>query len=357
MLNHYNTLLNNSIYTDRTPLKRVVMHILFWIAYYLYDGPITSNIEANPMSRLQIAAIELPVKILAAYFTLYLLQHFYNGQRKPALFFLYLIPSILFFGMAQRFVSYKVIYPIYYPEGLSRAVWYVPKVIILTFGVYSVVAIVIVIHLLKQWYLDQQERQALRNEKLEAELKYLKAQIHPHFLFNTLNNLYALTITNSAKAPGVVYKLSQLMSYMLYDSNKPFVPLQKEIDYIENYITLEKIRYEDRLDVSLNVLTATENISIAPLLILPFVENSFKHGFGNDIGRVWVHIDILVSGGQLIIKVENSKGAPQINSAPVSGIGLVNLKKRLELIYKDRYDLQIIDGDTYLVILKLKLEG
>jgi two-component system LytT family sensor kinase len=147
------------------------------------------------------------------------------------------------------------------------------------------------------------------------------------------------------------------MSYMLYDSNKPFVPLQKEIDYIENYITLEKIRYEDRLDVSLNVLTATENISIAPLLILPFVENSFKHGFGNDIGRVWVHIDILVSGGQLIIKVENSKGAPQINSAPVSGIGLVNLKKRLELIYKDRYDLQIIDGDTYLVILKLKLEG
>jgi LytS/YehU family sensor histidine kinase len=310
----------------------------------------------NPIDRMCIAAIALPVKIGATYFTLYLLErHFYNGKRKPINFFLYLLASMVVAGLVQRMVSYNIVYPLFYQPGLSRALLYLPKIAIEAFGVYSVVAIVIVIHLINKWYLSEQERQQLKHEKLEAELKYLKAQIHPHFLFNTLNNLYSLTITNSKKAPEIVYKLSQLMSYMLYDSNKPFVPLQKEIDYIENYITLEKIRYADRLDVSLNILNNIDHIQIAPLLILPFIENSFKHGVANDIGKVWVHINILVSDGQLIIKVENSKAMSEDSAVPESGIGLSNVKKRLALIYKDRYSLQLLDEETYLVILKLKL--
>ena len=339
------------------PAARLLSHLLFWIAFYIYDGPIAASIEADPSVNIKIAAIDLPVKILASYFTLYLINNFYNENRKPLRFYLYLVLSVMFFGFGQRVLSYTLIYPRYYPGGLEHSIFYPPKVIIETFGVYSVVAIVVVIHLVKQWYTSQQERQQLKSEKLEAELKYLKAQLHPHFLFNTLNNLYSLTITNSKKAPEIVYKLSQLMSYMLYDSNKPLVPLQKEIEYIENYITLEKIRYEDRLDVSLNVLTATDDIEIAPLLILPFVENCFKHGFGNDIGKVWVYIDILVNNTQLIIKVENSKSKDKTDGAVAvkSGIGLFNVHKRLELIYKDNYDLQVFDADSYLVVLKLNL--
>ena len=371
------------------PAGRVLGHALFWIAFYLYAGPIASSIENNPGATIRVAAIDLPVKIAATYFTLFLIDRYYEKSKR---FYIYLILSICFFGFAQRLLSYEVIYPIYWPEGRKLPLLYPPKTVIETFGIYSVVAIIVVLHLARKWYISQQERQQLKNDKLEAELKYLKAQVHPHFLFNTLNNLYSLTITDSKKAPDVVYKLSQLMSYMLYDSNRPFVPLQKEIDYIENYITLEKIRYEDRLDVSLNVLSDVQNIEIAPLLILPFVENSFKHGFSNDIGKVWVHIDILVNEGQLIIKVENSKGdastgpsghtstghsghghtslshtslnpnstgtspgiTPGGSPTTPGGIGLSNVRKRLDLIYRDKHDLQILEEErTYLVVLKL----
>jgi len=362
------------------PAGRVLGHVLFWIAFYLYAGPIASSIENNPGATIRVAAIDLPVKIAATYFTLFLIDRY---DEKSKRFYIYLLLSICFFGFAQRLLSYEVVYPIYWPEGRKLPLLYPPKTVIETFGIYSVVAIVVVLHLARKWFISQQERQQLKNDKLEAELKYLKAQVHPHFLFNTLNNLYSLTITDSKKAPDVVYKLSQLMSYMLYDSNKPFVPLQKEIDYIENYITLEKIRYEDRLDVSLNILSDVQNIEIAPLLILPFVENSFKHGFSNDIGKVWVHIDILLNEGQLIIKVENSKGDagdahsttnpgeahsttnlgearsttnPGGATITPSGIGLSNVRKRLDLIYRDKYDLHILEEQrTYLVVLKLVL--
>lgn len=334
------------IVNTHTPARRFTAHLVFWLVFYLYDGPLYSIIEENSINRMLIAAIALPMKIIATYLTLYLL----NSKSNITWFFL----SVLLVGATQRLISYNIVYPLFWPEGLKLPLIYPPKILIEAFSIYSVVAIVVVIHLIKKWYFSEQERQLLRQEKLEAELRYLKAQIHPHFLFNTLNNLYSLIITQSAKAPEIVYKLSQLMSYMLYDSNKPFVPLQMEIDYIENYITLEKIRYADRLDVSLNILDPIDHIHIAPLLILPFIENSFKHGVASDIGKVWVYIDIQVRHGQMILKVENSKPAtpPRL---PHSGLGLVNLRKRLELIYREKYDLQLVDEETYLVILKLTL--
>jgi len=339
-----------------TPVKRILSHCLFWIIYYVYDGPVASNVEAVPYKRMISAGIALPVKILATYFTFYLFTKIYNDRKKPVSFTVYLLTSVVLLGLLQRFISYNFIYTRFYPEALNHPLLYAPKIIMEIFGIYSVVGIVATIHFMRQWYVSQQEKQQYKNEKLEAELKYLKSQIHPHFLFNTLNNLYALTIKKSSKAPEIVHKLSELMSYMLYDSNKPFVPLQKEIDYIENYITLEKIRYGDRLDVSLNIFMGTDSYIIAPLLILPFIENSFKHGFCNETGMVWVHIDMLVNDGKLIIKVENSKSDNTATCKTLqSGIGLQNATKRLDLIYRDSYELQIIDAETYLVILKIDL--
>lgn len=333
-----------------------VGHLLFWVCYYLYDGPIASTIEVVPYKRICSAAIGLPVKITATYVTLYLLTRYLREQPRNRRLLYLLFLSVIGFGICARLVSYEIVYPNFYQEWATmQPLWYAPKIIMETFGVYSVVALVATMHFIKQWYVSQKEKQVYQHEKLEAELKYLKGQIHPHFLFNTLNNLYALTIDQSRKAPEVVYKLSELMSYMLYESNKPFVPLQKEIAYIENYIVLEKIRYEDRLDVSLNVLSDISGYLIAPLLILPFVENSFKHGFSNDIGNIWVHIDILVNDAQLIIKIENSKCEPPLEKPVHCGIGLTNVKKRLDLIYKDQYSLQIFDEESYLVILKIAI--
>ncbi|HEY5826526.1 MAG TPA: histidine kinase, partial [Cyclobacteriaceae bacterium] len=209
------------------------------------------------------------------------------------------------------------------------------------------------------WYRHQQSAmlleqtaKELEKEKLAAELKLLKSQINPHFLFNTLNNLYALTLNHSSKSPEVVYKLSQLMSYMLYDSNQSEVSLEKEVEYIQNYIALEKIRYSN-LDISMNVFDELKDVRIAPLLILPFVENSFKHGASSQLSSGFIRIDISVQAQTLVIKVENSKIDPEIPRRP-SGIGLQNLRKRLELIYPERHTLQIFDEeDVYLVILKI----
>jgi LytS/YehU family sensor histidine kinase len=201
--------------------------------------------------------------------------------------------------------------------------------------------------------------QQLEKEKLEAELKLLKSQINPHFLFNTLNNLYALTLNDSAKAPEMVHKLSELMSYMLYDSNQAEVPLVKEVQHLQNYIALETMRYTERLDVSLNLYDNLDDIDIAPLLILPFVENSFKHGVHNQIAQSWVRVDILVQENTLVVKIENSTAAiPEATGTqrPFSGIGLQNVKKRLALIYPGRHTLQIhAEAETFLVVMKIEL--
>jgi LytS/YehU family sensor histidine kinase len=255
---------------------------------------------------------------------------------------------------------------LYYPDATNVPLFYLPKIFISIFYIYAIVAFVATFHLIKHWYKHQQTTyqleqtaQQLVKEKLEAELKLLKSQINPHFLFNTLNNLYALTLHHPHKAPEMVYKLSQLMNYMLYDGNQAEVPLEKEIHYIENYIDLEKIRYDKQVDVSLNVYDNVEGVMIAPLLLLPFVENSFKHGLSNRISGGWIRIDILLQNNTLVMKVENSKSDPHKEKSikPISGIGLQNVKKRLALIYPDQYNLQLMDEEeTYLVVLKIQLD-
>lgn len=346
---------------------RILGHLIFWSLYLVYEGLIWGMVDGEYLRRFVSASIELPVKIIATYFTLYLLIDRLLIQKKYGLFLLLLVASMIFFGLAMRIVAYHTIYPMFNPEGMSIPLLFFPKILISIFVIYSLVAIMASFHIIKHWYrhqqasqLLQQTAQQLEKEKLASELKLLKSQINPHFLFNTLNNLYVLTLNQSKGAPEMVHKLSELMSYMLYDSNQNEVALQKEVKYIENYIALEKVRYESRLDVSLNVYDNIEHISVAPLLILPFVENSFKHGVSNQLSKAWVRIDISVRDKQLIVKVENSKPISDIDKIvnPASGIGLQNVMKRLELIYPKKYQLQLInEEESYLVILKLELSA
>lgn len=343
---------------------RIIFHILFWIMLIVYEGLVWGSIDGEYIQRLISSLVETPVKIMATYFTLFYLIDKFLLKKRYREFILYMFFSMIGFAILLRFVAFKIIYPLFCPECLWISFFFIPKLLIYVFAIYSVVAILASFHLIRAWYLHQQATQkleqaaqSLEKEKLAAELKLLKSQINPHFLFNTLNNLYALTLKKSGKSPEIVYKLSQLMSYMLYDSNQQEVPLSKEIDYIKNYIALEKIRYDERLEVSLNVYEGLEGIKIAPLLLLAFIENCFKHGVNQHLNKAYVTIDILKSQSQLIIKIENNKGRDLSPSGTLSGIGLTNVKKRLDLIYKDRYNLEIFnEEDTYLVVLKLQLE-
>ncbi len=297
--------------------------------------------------------ISLPVKIAFTYFVLYFLLRYILRGQYGIFITLFLISSFVA-GLAQRCMAFQIDYPLYHPEALENPFFYIPKIVMSFLGIYPVLFIALTIKLLKYWYANQQAQQILTKEKLEAELKFLKTQIHPHFLFNTLNNLYALTLNKSEKAPEMVLKLSELINYMLYECTANEVLLSKEVKFIQSYISIEKMRYGDKLEVDVRVTGDTTNSRIAPMIILPFVENCFKHGASEELQQAWVTVQIEVSPESILIKVENSKANSE-NNHNGTGIGIQNVKRRLSLIYPDCHELKILDGkETFLVILAIQ---
>ncbi len=208
----------------------------------------------------------------------------------------------------------------------------------------------------KQWLLKQRELLQAQQEKIKAELQLLKAQVHPHFLFNTLNNIYSFSLDRSPKTPALILKLSSLLSYMLYDCKAEEVRLEKEVAIMKDYLDLEKERYGDTIEISWNVEGDTSDNFISPLLMLPFLENAFKHGASEQIEKPWMGVDISVVANQLKFKITNSKN--EFTSQSNSGIGINNVKKRLEYLYPGKYELKINDeGDFFAVSLMVKLSG
>jgi two-component system, LytTR family, sensor histidine kinase AlgZ len=222
---------------------------------------------------------------------------------------------------------------------------------------FCIVVFVAMLRFAKDWFELQARNRAIENERLTAELNFLKAQINPHFLFNTLNNLYYLAFTQSPNTTEVIEKLSCMMRYMIYDSNHNRVLLQKEIDYMQNYISLERLRLNNQIPISFEVAGNPDCEFIAPLILSTFLENAFKHGVSNNNPQAWVKIYIRLQGKACTYTVENSKLPPQAASPlEKSGIGLLNVRRRLELSYPGQHELQVQEGaDRYFVELKLNL--
>ncbi len=213
--------------------------------------------------------------------------------------------------------------------------------------------------IINDWVRDLREKQELEKRTMQSELRFLKSQINPHFLFNTLNSLYALTLKKSDKAPEIVIKLSEMMRYMLYECNEKQVPLKKEVNYLHNYLALEQLRQGKNIDIVFNTSGNISNQMIAPLMFIPFLENSFKHGLNNNIEGGFVHIDLTAENEKIYFSVKNSKPEklPVIHPKRKSGgIGLVNVNRRLNLLYPDKYSLDIEDNPkSYRVRLELEL--
>ena len=208
----------------------------------------------------------------------------------------------------------------------------------------------------KQWLLKQKDFLQARQEKITAELQLLKAQVHPHFLFNTLNNIYSFSLDKSPKTPELILKLSSLLSYMLYDCKAEEVKLEKEVEIMKDYIDLEKERYGNTIEISWTVEGDTRDVLISPLLMLPFLENAFKHGASEQIEKPWMGVDISVANNILKFKIANSKN--EYVSHSNNGIGINNVKKRLEFLYPGKHELKINDeGDFFAVSLMVKLSG
>jgi two-component system, LytTR family, sensor histidine kinase AlgZ len=204
------------------------------------------------------------------------------------------------------------------------------------------------------WFELEAKKKEMENEKLMAELNFLKAQINPHFLFNTLNNLYYLAYSKSENTTEVIARLSQMMRYMIYDSNHPKVLLSKEIEYMQSYISLEKMRLNEQIPIKFEIKGNTENVWIAPLILITFLENAFKHGVSASNPKAWVNILLEMKGKECFYTVRNGKTV--LNGHEKSGIGLQNVKRRLELSYPDQFQLSIEDNpNEYVVQLHLTL--
>ncbi len=332
--------------------NRIVQHSVFWISQVVFYAAIYGSYADNYEQTFYEEAIYLPVKIVFTYFVMYYLLPFLLAG-KYVQFFVWFFVGSLVSGVAQRYVAFNFDYPIYYPEALRDSFFWFPKISKMIASIYPYTFFAVAIKLLKYWYENKQAQQILLQDKLQAELKFLKTQIHPHFLFNTLNNLYALTLKKSDLAPAIVLKLSELINYMLYECREDEVLLEKEIKFIHNYIDIERLRYGDKLDVDIRVRGNVNGRKMAPLLLLPFTENCFKHGASLELDQSWVKIDIEVSPDRTIFKVENNKVAGAARSS-VEGIGINNAKRRLDLLYPNNHELKIINGDeTFLVILSI----
>ncbi|HEU4471594.1 MAG TPA: histidine kinase [Flavisolibacter sp.] len=198
-------------------------------------------------------------------------------------------------------------------------------------------------YMINRWRQERALRE-LREQHLALELNYLKAQLHPHFFFNTLNNIYSLALYRSEKTAVVVAQLSELMRYVIYEGNKSSVYLRQEVDFLESYVQLERIRHEQDVPISFVCSGNTESLQIPPLLLMPLLENAFKHGFTHTAEHSWVKAKLTVTGKELSFEVKNSK--TETPGTASQGIGLINLKKQLLLIYPGRHTLRITDRET-----------
>jgi LytS/YehU family sensor histidine kinase len=222
---------------------------------------------------------------------------------------------------------------------------------------YAIIALATSIYIINDWRQKDKENKQLAEAKAQSDLELLKRQLHPHFLFNTLNNIYSLSLKNSDLTGDSILKLSKLLEYLVYQSGEKEVLLADEMDLVKNYIALEKLRYGNELQVKLEIKGLVNQLKTAPLIVLPFVENCFKHGGKNENGVFWININVKGYEQLLTIFIENSKSKKKkIGKVRPSGVGLSNIADRLELLYPGKHKLDIEESmDFYSIKLELNL--
>lgn len=337
-----------------SPKYRVWRHIIFWITHTVLIALVWHSLGRSMTRNILQGMIWIPVRMLYCYPLIYwvLPQYLLKGR------YVTFTVIILLWGVGGYFLNYLFRAYIFIPllkqvlpsNAIDKNPWNPISFLVLT----TTAGIVCIIFLFKHWYMKQQEWLQAEKEKVIAELQLLKAQVHPHFLFNTLNNIYSFSLVQSSKTPGMILRLSSLLSYMLYDCRADEVLLEKEIEVMKDYIELEKARYGDKIDISLNIEGDIKDKYIAPLLLLPFLENAFKHGTSDQLEKPWLSMDIAVKQFTLHCKIANSKN----NNVPLnaSGIGIQNVRKRLQFIYPGKHDSKTTDeGDFFVASLRIEL--
>ena len=328
-------------------------HFIFWCVVFLYFSSTLWQQSKDLVLITQVVIFDIIIQIIIAYTIIYvLIPKLLNKNRKVLFLFLIILMII------TSYISFSA-YMSFYIKHKTKDLDYINFINRIT-NVYnylgSFVALLVptTILLFFNYYKKQKEAANLLEQKKTNELNTLKNQLNPHFLFNTLNNLYTLALKKSDRTPEVIAKLSEILDYILYRCKDNFVLLKNEITLLHNYIALEKIRYGKRVEINFNGKIESD-IKIAPLLLLTFLENSFKHGVSQEINTATIDIDIKVNSKRIDFYLKNSKPSTSIKVNRES-IGLQNIKMQLDLLYPNKYTLDITNStNTYIVDLKIVL--
>jgi len=333
--------------------RRAVYHTLFWMVLFGVMFGTGYQQGEGFWFTLSNELIWLLFFAVLVYFNLYYLIPNYLARH-----------AFLYFGLLL--VSCALVTPIvvltlylkFYDRPLFRA-GLIESQGSIFLGNFLVMLLSTALRVIMDWWRYQNEKQVLLTQTIQSELRFLKSQINPHFLFNTLNNLYALTLKKSDQAPEIVLKLSEIMRYMLYECNERRVLLTKEIQYIQNYLDLEKLRQPKEADIRFTTEGLISDQMVAPLLFVPFLENSFKHGLNHHLqGGGFVRLNLRVQGEDLEFSIENSKAEnlPRQDHPRSGGIGLANVRQRLKILYPENHTLLVEDEPhRFVVTLMLKL--
>jgi len=334
--------------------KKTLIYGAYWMlvtGFFLYERKYLIY-KANLPYFFACVSVRVILLIVIAYLNLHYFLPRYLAKKRYSVYFGLIFLSVLTYLLIQSLYDYYLYGYIVGPRYNSN-IW--ESISYNFFSTLWYLGLMLSLKLSLDWYGQQMFIQRMVVENLHAQVDFLRAQVNPHFLFNILNNLYALTLKKSDLAPDVVLKLSAMMEYMLYDSNDDKVLLTKELEHLHNYVELERLRFNGDAVITFNTGPVRTEQKIAPLLLLPLVENAFKHGLNKLTVESTLDIYMTLTGSVLTAQVENTK---PVSTAigPKGGIGLTTLRKRLELLYPDRHKLQLEDHQTtYKAVLILEL--
>lgn len=340
----------------------VFYHAIFWLSYFAFNTIRWGNYFDDYVYSIKSNLVEFPLHMALAYFTLYFLMPKLLPKKVP-LFIGAVLITTLAITLLRIIITYELVTTEVFKEsGREEDLFGFNYIAAAFIGELYVLGVVAAIKIGIDYIKFRNKASELQKSQLQTELAYLKSQIQPHFFFNTLNNLYSLTLDKSDKAPETVLKLSDLMSYVIYDSEKSFVPLENEIDHIKTYIDLEKLRYGDRLDLKIGVEGDIEKIKVPPLLFIPYIENAFKHGGSTRDVVIPIEICFKANSSELKFTCKNNISEDEevhkkLLEKTHHGIGLKNTERRLNLRYGNKYKLNVKEENgVFEVELKIPTE-
>ena len=326
--------------TFKITLLEVVSHII------ILENSITNqlpNINVEATSAMPFILIGLVVKIIVFYT---IIVCFLKNKNQKKQFFVFSFILIATGLLGELFLDFLIT-----NVSPSLEEVHLDKWMPINIGHYIILMSFTTAYLFfKQWYRSEKEKKIIENENLKTQLRFLKAQLNPHFLFNTLNNFFSVAKTNkNHELANGISKLSSIMRYMLYETDVELIPLDREIKHIQDYMELEQFRFsiEDDVITSFKIQGETSRKKIAPLILMPFIENAYKHGV--DISSsTSIHISIEAKKDEIFFSIKNKKlNLRSISNIPGGGLGLINVKQRLNLIYPGKHILNIPETDDF----------